>query len=219
MSQSKAKQPKEKQAFSAVTMRIVLVVVLLLILALMSGGFYVAYSSLRTTAEEVAKTQSEAQVSDARVQNLISLERQLKQHTYAIDRAKQIVAESKSYQYQNQIITDLTHYATQAGVSITSFTFEGDAPVASSGAAQTTTPATEGATDDATQSATPTGNFKSTQVSIQLGETVSYQNLLHFLYLIEQNLTRMQVAAVSMTKGEAADAVTAQTLNLEVYIR
>ena len=219
MSQSKAKQPKEKQAFSAVTMRIVLVVVLLLILALMSGGFYVAYSSLRTTAEEVAKTQSEAQVSDARVQNLISLERQLKQHTYAIDRAKQIVAESKSYQYQNQIITDLTHYATQAGVSITSFTFEGDAPVASSGAAQTTTPATGGATDDATQSATPTGNFKSTQVSIQLGENVSYQNLLHFLYLIEQNLTRMQVAAVSMTKGEAVDAVTAQTLNLEVYIR
>ena len=219
MSRSKAKQPKEKQAFSAVTMRIVLVVVLLLILALMSGGFYVAYSSLRTTAEEVAKTQSEAQVSDARVQNLISLERQLKQHTYAIDRAKQIVAESKSYQYQNQIITDLTHYATQAGVSITSFTFEGDAPVTNSGAAQTTTPATEGATDDATQSATPTGNFKSTQVSIQLGETVSYQNLLPFLYLIEQNLTRMQVAAVSMTKGEAADAVTAQTLNLEVYIR
>ena len=217
MSQSKAKQPKEKQAFSAVTMRIVLVVVLLLILALMSGGFYVAYSSLRTTAEEVAKTQSEAQVSDARVQNLISLERQLKQHTYAIDRAKQIVAESKSYQYQ--IITDLTHYATQAGVSITSFTFEGDAPVANSGATQTTTPATEGATDDAAQSATPTGNFKSTQVSIQLGENVSYQNLLHFLYLIEQNLTRMQVAAVSMTKGEAADAVTAQTLNLEVYIR
>ena len=219
MSRSKAKQPKEKQAFSAVTMRLVLVVVLLLILALMSGGFYVAYSSLRTTAEEVAKTQSEAQVSDARVQNLISLERQLKQHTYAIDRAKQIVAESKSYQYQNQIITDLTHYATQAGVSITSFTFEGDAPVASSGAAQTTTPATGGATDDATQSATPTGNFKSTQVSIQLGENVSYQNLLHFLYLIEQNLTRMQVAAVSMTKGEAVDAVTAQTLNLEVYIR
>ena len=219
MSRSKAKQPKEKQAFSAVTMRIVLVVVLLLILALMSGGFYVAYSSLRTTAEEVAKTQSEAQVSDAHVQNLISLERQLKQHTYAIDRAKQIVAESKSYQYQNQIITDLTHYATQAGVSITSFTFEGDAPVASSGAAQTTTPATGGATDDATQSATPTGNFKSTQVSIQLGENVSYQNLLHFLYLIEQNLTRMQVAAVSMTKGEAVDAVTAQTLNLEVYIR
>ena len=219
MSRSKAKQPKEKQAFSAVTMRLVLVVVLLLILALMSGGFYVAYSSLRTTAEEVAKTQSEAQVSDARVQNLISLERQLKQHTYAIDRAKQIVAESKSYQYQNQIITDLTHYATQAGVSITSFTFEGDAPVANSGAAQPTTPATEGATDDATQSATPTGNFKSTQVSIQLGENVSYQNLLHFLYLIEQNLTRMQVAAVSMTKGEAVDAVTAQTLNLEVYIR
>lgn len=217
MSRSKAKQPKEKQAFSAVTMRLVLVVVLLLILALMSGGFYVAYSSLRTTAEEVAKTQSEAQVSDARVQNLISLERQLKQHTYAIDRAKQIVAESKSY--QNQIITDLTHYATQAGVSITSFTFEGDAPVANSGATQTTTPATEGATDDAAQSATPTGNFKSTQVSIQLGENVSYQNLLHFLYLIEQNLTRMQVAAVSMTKGEAADAVTAQTLNLEVYIR
>ena len=219
MSRSKAKQPKEKQAFSAVTMRLVLVVVLLLILALMSGGFYVAYSSLRTTAEEVAKTQSEAQVSDARVQNLISLERQLKQHTYAIDRAKQIVAESKSYQYQNQIITDLTHYATQAGVSITSFTFEGDAPVANSGATQTTTPATEGATDDAAQSATPTGNFKSTLVSIQLGENVSYQNLLHFLYLIEQNLTRMQVAAVSMTKGEAADAVTAQTLNLEVYIR
>ena len=72
MSQSKAKQPKEKQAFSAVTMRIVLVVVLLLILALMSGGFYVAYSSLRTTAEEVAKyiADNEVEYVDIRFSDL-----------------------------------------------------------------------------------------------------------------------------------------------------
>lgn len=62
-------------------------------------------------------------------------------------------------------------------------------------------------------------SLKTTNVAIQLGGNLTYENLLHFLHLVEQNLTRMQVASVMLTRGEAGGSVGSQTLNLEVYIR
>lgn len=227
MSRKKTDTPREKQGFNAITMRTILAIVLVAILLAMGGGFYLTYTSLQKTAEEVSQTQTQAQTSDARVQNLVLLERQLKENSLAFERAQQIVAESKSYQYQNQIITDLTYYANQAHVGITSFTFQDTVAAENTNSTPATSEATtenseasSGSKDTATATpATPANSLKSTQVSIQLSEGVVYQDFLHFLHLIEQNLTRMQVADISMSKGEGSNTVGVQTLTIEVYIR
>ena len=217
MSHKDKKTTTEKRVFDAVTMRIILVVVLIAILLLMGGGFYLAYTSLEKTAKEVSEVQTQAQTSDAKLQNLALLEKQLKENSIAVDRAKQIVADSQSYQYQNQIINDLTYYANQAHISITSFTFQDSTAAASSSSSSTSSSSTS--STNSTLPASTVNGVKSTQVSIQLGGNVAYQDFLHFLYLIEQNLTRMQVADVTMSKGDDPNTVSAQSLNIEVYIR
>ena len=202
-----------EKGLTAVNMRVILTVSLFAILIAMAVGFYFAYTSLEKTAQEASKIQTEAKMSDAKVQNLALVEKQLKENSFAYDRAKQIVADSQSYQYQNQIINDLTYYANQAHVGISSFTFQ-DSKADGSKSSGSTAPA---AGETAPKPAANT--VKSTVVSVQLGKDVAYQDLLHFLYLIEQNLTRMQVSDIAMSKGEAPGTVSAQELNIEVYIR
>ncbi len=202
-----------EKGLTAVNMRVILTVSLFAILIAMAVGFYFAYTSLEKTAQEASKIQTEAKMSDAKVQNLALVEKQLKENSFAYDRGKQIVADSQSYQYQNQIINDLTYYANQAHVGINSFTFQ-DSKADGSKSSGSTPPA---AGETAPKPAANT--VKSTVVSVQLGKDVAYQDLLHFLYLIEQNLTRMQVSDIAMSKGEAPGTVSAQELNIEVYIR
>lgn len=210
---------KTKGPMTATTLRIVLASLLLLILAGMSTGFYFAYTYLKSTATAVASTQAEALASDAKLQQLMSLQGQLDKHKSSVDKAKQIVAESQMYQYQNQIIGDLNNFANQAGLAIKSFIFQSTGPTGATPqpAAPPVAPAA-GAAPGGTPAAGASG-VKSTIVSIQLDEDISYENLLHFIYLTEQNLTRMQVSGVTIAKAEDAGKINAQNLNLEVYIK
>ncbi len=178
----------------------------------MTGGFYWFYTSLKSTADEVAKVKAEASATDLELQRLKALEQELKQYSGAMEKSQQIVAESQSYQYQNQIISDLTSYAGKAGLSITSFNFQSQSSQAS-----TSTSSSNTAASTSTAAGSAPGP-KTVQVSIQLGENPRYQNILQFIRLIEQNLTRMQISEVSLARGEG-DSVNTQLLNIEVYVR
>ena len=199
-----------KKGLTASSARIVLALFLLIILAAMVAGSYFAYSFLSTTSKEVADMQTEASAVDMKIQNLLKLKDQLEKNPVATKKAEQIVAESKSYQYQNQIVNDLSIYAGKANVPIQSFTFQdgSTSSKSSSSSSQTTT-----------KKPTSVNGVKSITVSIQLGDKVPYNNLLHFLYLVENNVTRMQIYGVSISRGEQRGEVSAQSLELGVYVR
>ena len=200
-----------KKGLTASSARIVLAPFLLIILAAMVAGSYFAYSFLSTTSKEVADMQTEASAVDMKIQNLLKLKDQLEKNPVATKKAEQIVAESKSYQYQNQIINDLSIYAAKANVPIQSFTFQDSSTSSaksSSSSSQTTT-----------KKPTSVNGVKSITVSIQLGDKVPYNNLLHFLHLVENNVTRMQISGVSISRGEQRGEVSAQSLELGVYVR
>lgn len=199
-----------KKGLTASSARIVLALFLLIILAAMVAGSYFAYSFLSTTSKEVADMQTEASAVDMKIQNLLKLKDQLEKNPVATKKAEQIVADSKSYQYQNQIVNDLSIYAGKANVPIQSFTFQDGSTSAksSSSSSQTTT-----------KKPTSVNGVKSITVSIQLGDKVPYNNLLHFLYLVENNVTRMQISGVSISRGEQRGEVSAQSLELGVYVR
>ena len=95
----------------ATTVRIILFIVLVLILGGIAASTYFANSFLNTTAEEVATMQSEATAVDAKIQNLLDLKKQLDENKAIVKKAENIVADSKLYQYQNQIIEDFSAYA------------------------------------------------------------------------------------------------------------
>ena len=169
---------------------------------------------LQGTAEEVSKIQTEAKAVDAKVQNLARLEKEMEKYKDSVAKAQQLVAETQQYQYQNQIINDLTAYANKSGVGIAGFTFTSGSAGAKSNSGSSGTSGTNNSSGS-NSAAGP----KSMKVSVRLNEKTDYMALLRFMHLIEQNLTRMQIASVSMSKTEGAGQVNTQTLEVEVYVR
>ncbi len=197
-----------KKTLNASVARIIMALLLLVILAAMVGSVIVAYSFLSKTSDDVGKLQTEAIAIESKIQNLLALKSQLDKNSEIAKKAKNIVSESKMYQYQNQIIQDLSNYADRAGIPIRSFTFQSE-----STATKSTT-----STSKKPTGATPAG-VKSTFVSIQLGENIDYVRFLHFLDLIEKNVTRMQLSGISISRGANNHELLVQALEVKVYTR
>ena len=196
-----------KKVLNASIARIVLSLLLLIILSAMVGLVIFAYSFLSKTSEEVGKMQTEAIAVDAKIQNLLASKSQLDRNSDTVKKAKNIVSESKLYQYQNQIIKDLNTYADRAGIPIKAFSFQNEP-----------TTSTKTATSSKRTPASPAG-VKSTFVSIQLGDHIDYTKFLHFLSLIEKNVTRMQLSGVSISRGANNHEISIQSLEVKVYTR
>ena len=196
-----------KKVLNASIARIVLSLLLLIILSAMVGLVIFAYSFLSKTSEEVGKMQTEAIAVDAKIQSLLASKSQLDRNSDTVKKAKNIVSESKLYQYQNQIIKDLNTYADRAGIPIKAFSFQNE-PANS----------TKTAKSSKRTPASPAG-VKSTFVSIQLGDHIDYTKFLHFLSLIEKNVTRMQLSGVSISRGANNHEISIQSLEVKVYTR
>ena len=196
-----------KKVLNASIARIILSLLLLIILSAMVGLVIFAYSFLSKTSEEVGKMQTEAIAVDAKIQSLLASKSQLDRNSDTVKKAKNIVSESKLYQYQNQIIQDLNTYADRAGIPIKSFSFQNEP-----------TTSAKTATSSKQTSASPAG-VKSTFGSIQLGDHLDYTKFLHFLSLIEKNVTRMQLSGVSISRGANNHEISIQSLEVKVYTR
>ena len=196
-----------KKVLNASIARIILSLLLLIILSAMVGLVIFAYSFLSKTSEEVGKMQTEAIAVDAKIQSLLASKSQLDRNSDTVKKAKNIVSESKLYQYQNQIIKDLNTYADRAGIPIKAFSFQNE-PTTS---AKTTT--------SSKRTSTSPAGVKSTFVSIQLGDHIDYTKFLHFLSLIEKNVTRMQLLGVSISRGANNHEISIQSLEVKVYTR
>ena len=196
-----------KKVLNASIARIVLSLLLLIILSAMVGLVIFAYSFLSKTSEEVGKMQTEAIAVDAKIQSLLASKSQLDRNSDTVKKAKNIVSESKLYQYQNQIIKDLNTYADRAGIPIKAFSFQNEP-----------TTSAKTATSSKRTPANPAG-VKSTFVSIQLGDHIDYTKFLHFLSLIEKNVTRMQLSGVSISRGANNHEISIQSLEVKVYTR
>lgn len=167
--------------------------------------FAFADGQLQQFATDVSHVVIDANASQNSLTTLQKVKTMLANEQDVIARTDNIVADSQSYQYQDQIITDLNQYAGRAGISIANVGF---------GAAKTTpstTPATLGG-------AVPSG-VKSTSVTVALVNPVNYDHLLSFIESIEQNLTKMQISRVSISKGTSGDSVSSDVLTIEVFVR
>ena len=198
---------------SAAGLRIALSGVLILTLALIGGGFYFAQHTLRSYAQETSILNSQANASTQNLSTLRALEQYLKEHDSDLKRASDVVAESNQYKYQDEIVSDISSFAASSGVTVTSFAF--------STATQTTpaTPATP-LVPGATPTTVPV-SVTPTTATVTLAQPIKYKNLLNFIHKIEQNVTRMQIASISLTRSDGGGdgSVSVNALNIEVYLR
>lgn len=193
---------------TATRLRVILSASLVVTAIIIGIGFYFMQSYLYTFAVDVSHKTEDASTSGNDIATWQRLKKQLSEDEATIQRTANIVADSKSYEYQDQIINELNTYAARAGISINSYTFDSStAPGASAGQAAAT-------------SAVPAiAGLKSTTVSIALSSPTKYKKLITFIHSIEQNLTKMQLGSISLSKGMAADEVAINTLEIEVYIK
>ena len=202
----------KKFTLTATNLRIILAVSLVVITAIGAGGFALAYNWLDGFAADASTVASHAAASESELQELSQTEKMLKTQHHAVERASKIAAESKSYQYQDQIINDLNDFARKAGITISDITFADDnakGGSSSSNKTGTSLPAIAG--------------LKATTASVTVKNPVEYRKLLTFMYLVEQSLTKMRIANVDLSRstaqGQAPDSITSNTLTIEVYLR
>lgn len=213
---------KSKKQLSAVQLRLILAILMILIAAVGVGIFIYGYKMLTGVAKSSSEVAAQANQSDNSLQQLIQTQRDLAAQSNAVDRASKIVAESKSYGYQDQIISDLNAYASRSGVTITDISFIASKGTGSSAATSATNNPTTTATQVPTGSAQP-ANIKSTTAVVTLTSPIPYNNMLSFLYSIEQSLTKMRISNLSLSRSTDQNAppgsVTCDALTVEVYLR
>jgi hypothetical protein len=203
---------KSVSKMTAQKLRLLLIVSILVLIVLASAGFWLMRLQLIQYANEVQVSTAAASSSTQNLSTLEKLKTELTEDADTVARTKNIVADSKSYGYQDQIIKDINTYAERSGVSVSGYSFN------SEGTATPTTGAAQGAAP-AAASAKSVSGLKSISVSVNIKSPVKYTTIMNFVHSIEQNLTKMQLAGISFTKDPSSDNVTASALTIEVYVR
>ncbi len=210
----------KKFTLTATNLRIILAVSLVAITAIGAGGFALAYNWLDSFAADASTVASQAAASESELQELSQTEKMLKTQHHAVERASKIAAESKSYQYQDQIINDLNDFARKAGITISDITFADDNAKGGSSSSSSSSASSSGKTGT---SLPAIAGLKATTASVTVKNPVEYRKLLTFMYLVEQSLTKMRIANVDLSRstaqGQAPDSITSNTLTIEVYLR
>lgn len=176
----------------------------LLIVALIIGigaSGYFLHTSLIAKVVAIDHKKIDSDINETALLNARRLSRILEQHHDSMDRASAIVADTKHYEYQNQIVSDITSYAAESRITILGFDFIDPAA-------------------NAKKSSASSAGVKSVVASISLASPVPYNNYLHFLRLIERNLTKMQVTQLDLSNDpENAGSIGSPTVTIEVYVQ
>jgi hypothetical protein len=180
---------KPKKLFGPENLRSVLTALLIIILLLGSGLFYLGLNMVREYAIAVNQGIADAEASAQQIQGLQVLKGQLAQSNSLIEKANQLFTTPAGY--QSQTLTDINNYATAAGLTIASTTFNDP---------------------------TGTGVYSAT---VTFKDPVSYSKLLAFLHNIEGNLPKFQVSSVSLgyKAGGNADSVSVASINIDISVR
>lgn len=189
---------------TATKLRLILSIMLFVITAIGVGIVYFANTMLSKVATEVSHTVIDANASQNNLQVLQKTERELVSKQEIVKRAGDVVANSQSYQYQNQIINDLNHYASRSGIAVTNIDFSA---TDKSAGASTTTPGTQA----------PLAGVKTATISVTIKNPVDYTTLLRFMQSIEQNLTKMQISNISLSQDQSG--VSSDVLSITVYVK
>ncbi|HRF28243.1 MAG TPA: hypothetical protein PL051_01200 [Candidatus Saccharibacteria bacterium] len=207
-----------KDRFTARSLRIVLLILLVLTFIAGITAFLFAKDFLSSYATKVSERNALANIGDSNLQALNKLETYLETNKEVIDKTKNIVAESKEYRYQNQIISDLNSFAASANVVIDKFDFvTNQAEAAAEGTAEATADASS------TAPAAQTSSLRSTRATVTVSTPVLYNSLLKFIQKIEQNKTKMQITSIGLIRStdptQPTGSVDSQSFIIEVYIR
>lgn len=161
-------------------------------------GISVTHNLLLDRVTEVDHLKTDSDLSQQSILNAKRLGRILEDNKDSVNRAADIVADTKYYQYQDQIVQDVTSYASASGLTVLGFGFTSSNPSRSSSIK----------------------GLKTVVATVSLKSPVPYTNYLRFLKLIERNLTKMQVSELAISNDlKSPNTISSPVVTLEVYVR
>lgn len=191
-------QTLKKMHLTSRTVSWLLIGAIILLVIGVGVGSWLIQSMLNTQAVETDHAKIDADLSRTELQRAKSLQSYLDQNKAAIEKTNTVVSETKTYQYQNQIVNDIESYAAKAGVTILGYTFPQD---------------TAAAKPDST-------GLKSVNATLKLQTPVGYNKYLSFLKYIEQNVTKMQITNLTLNPDpDNANNIKDTSITLKVYVR
>lgn len=213
------------KGIDAPKLRIILISSIILMVVIGTGLFLLFRERLVAFATDVQSADIAAMTSNSDIEQLQKVKKTLEDDKVAVTRTAKIVADSQSYQYQDQIISDLMKYAQKAGIEITSFTFNAGAAAngdaAPAPAPESTASEPESTVSDPESSASAPG-LKTTTVGVSIESPVNYKDVMNFIHFVEVNLTKMQITGIALAKATSSDndnQVSISPLTIEVYTK
>ncbi len=204
---------KEKKSFSASSLRNLLAGLIILVAAASLGVFFYARGVITEYAGEVNSAIEQASTSGNDLEELQNLQLELDKYKDISQKAASLVISGQTFEHQNIIISTLTSYANNAGVTITEYGFQDS--TANAG------PQSSGSGGENAANPAPSITGARTIVAtVNLATPASYENLLRFIYAIENGPTKMQLSSISLARNiDGGNSVNVETLNIEVYVR
>lgn len=191
-------QTLKKMHLTSAAVSWLLISALILLVIGTSVGSWFMQSMLVAQVIETDHVKIDAELSQTEIQRLQTLQTYLETNRTAIEKANAIVSETKTYQYQNQIVNDIESYANKAGIVVLGYSFP------------------QGTTTTKTD---PTG-LKSVSATLTLQTPVNYTSYLKFLKYIEQNVTKMQITNLSLAPDpNDSQNIKDTAITLKVYVR
>ena len=171
---------------------------IVLLVAGIGAGSYLMHIKLVGYVTNVDHTKIYTELSEQGIENAKKLRRTLDDNRESVARAAAIVADTKYYEYQDQIVQDISSYAAASGLTVLGFDF----------------------TTSTSAKATAITGVKAVVATISLSSPVNYDNYLQFLKLIERNLTKMQITQLDISNDlKNIGSVNSPVITLEVYVR
>jgi hypothetical protein len=204
-----------KSGLNAQKLRYVLLAGLVILVGAGISAFTYTYSLLKSYTAETSALNAQANLSDSNIESLKRIKQYLAENSQNIKNARDIVAESRQYMYQNSIVEDISSYAAASGITITSYSF-----VPASGG--TTSSASSAQSPGAPPVVSSVNGVKTTTANFVIKSPVPYDKLLDFIRRIERSPMKMQIGSISLTKADGDKnqrSVTTQGFTVEVYIR
>lgn len=160
-------------------------------------GAYYMHQKLSAYVIQVDHLKTDSDINQQGIENAQKLQRALDENSDSVARAAAIVADTKYYEYQDQIVKDVGSYAAASNLTVLGFDFT-----------------TAGSSKSSVK------GLKTMVANISLQSPVSYNNYLRFLKLIERNLTKMQVTQMDISNDlKTSGGISSPVITLEVYVR
>lgn len=191
-------QKQKSFQFTPKTVSLLLIATIVLLVIGAAAGSWLMQSALSAQVTDADHAKINADLSQTELQRSKTLETYLDENRAAIEKAKSVVSDTQTYQYQNQIVNDIESYANKSGVTVLSYSFPVDTAAAKS---------------DAT-------GLKSVSATIGFKSPLQYSNYLRFIKYIEQNITKMQITDLTLSPDQNnGNNIEGTSITLKVYVR